>query len=57
MTLTFPKFTVIPCNMDSETMLIVFSVVENGGYGVFPWLGARQYGIHIMKFLIVARMC
>ena len=57
MTLTFPKFTVIPSSMDSETMLIVFSVVDNGGYGVFPWLGAGLYGIDIMKFLVVARMC
>ena len=39
MTFTFPKFTVIPWTMDSETTLIVFSVVDNGVYGVFPWLG------------------
>ena len=34
MTFTDPKFTVTPSTMDSETMLIVFSVVDNGGYGV-----------------------
>ena len=43
MTLTFPKFSVIPWNMDSETMLIVFSVVDNGEYGVFPRLVWYMY--------------
>ena len=39
MTLTFPKFSVIPWNMDSETMLIVFSVVDNGGVRCLPEVG------------------